>query len=128
MNSISNKIYEADPKEPKSIQIELAEDEIKRSGDINSKIFKMLLEIFHDGMKKFYSTDNIVNLDELNDDNFFKIREYFWSIGFDVFYQLMIDKQVVHKNDSKEKKSELKDYYVNLTKNEKTFQIYFDYY
>ena len=37
----------------------------------------MLLEIFHDGMKKFYSQDNIVNLDELNDDNFQKIREYF---------------------------------------------------
>jgi hypothetical protein len=128
MNSISNKIYEADPKEPKSIQIEFSEDEIKRSGDINSKIFKMLLEIFHDGMKKFYSTDNIVNLDELDDDNFFKIRQYFWSIGFDVFYQLSIDKEVVHKNDSKEKKSDLKDYYVNLTKNEKTFQIYFDYY
>jgi hypothetical protein len=128
MNSISDKIYEENPKEPKSIQIEFSEDEIKRSGDINSKIFKMLLEIFHDGMKKFYSTNNIVNLDELNDDNFLKIREYFWSTGFDVFYQLIIDKQVVHKNDSKEKKSDLKDYYVNLTKNEKTFQVYFDYY
>ena len=88
----------------------------------------MLLEIFHDGMKKFYSKDNVVNLDELNDDNFLKIREYFWSIGFEVFYQLSIDNKLIHKNDSKEKKSDLKDYYINLTKNEKVYQIYFDYY
>ena len=128
MNSISEKIYEGDPKEPKSIQIQFSEDEIKRNDDINSKIFRMLLEIFHDGMKKFYSKDNVVNLDELNDDNFLKIREYFWSIGFEVFYQLSIDNKLIHKNDSKEKKSDLKDYYINLTKNEKVYQIYFDYY
>tara|TARA_B110001454_G_C12660623_1_gene409347 strand:- start:707 stop:1093 length:387 start_codon:yes stop_codon:yes gene_type:complete len=128
MNSISKKIYEEDPKEPKSIQIQFSEDEIKRNEDINSKIFRMLLEIFHDGMKKFYSKDNVVNLDELNDDNFLKIRKYFWSIGFEVFYQLTINKELVHKNDSKDKKSDLKDYYVNLTKNESVYQIYFDYY
>ena len=128
MNSISEKIYEGDPKEPKSIQIEFSEDEIKRKDDINSKIFRMLLEIFHDGMKKFYSTDGVVNLDELNDDNFLKIREYFWSIGFEVFYQLSIDNKLIHKNDSKDKKSDLKDYYINLTKDEKIYQIYFDYY
>tara|TARA_Y100000590_G_scaffold379724_1_gene447567 strand:- start:276 stop:662 length:387 start_codon:yes stop_codon:yes gene_type:complete len=127
MNSISEKIYEGYPKEPKSIQIQFSDEEIKRDEDINSKIFKMLLEIFHDGMKKFYSKDNIVNLDELNDDNFQKIREYFWSTGFEIFYQLSIDNKVVHINDSKERKSDLKDYYVNLTKGERVYQIYFDY-
>ena len=128
MNSISKKIYEEYPKEPKSIQIQFSEEEIERGEDINSKIFTMLLEIFHDGMKKFYSQDNIVNLDELNDDNFQKIREYFWSAGFEVFYQISIDNKVVHINDSKARKSDLKDYYVNLTKNNKVYQIYFDYY
>ena len=128
MNSISKKIYESYPKEPRSIQIEFSEEEIKRDEDIHSKIFNMLLEIFHDGMKKFYSKDNIVNLDELNDDNFQRIREYFWSIGFEIFYQLSIDNKVVHVNDSKDKKSDLKDFYVNLTKNERVYQIYFDNY
>ena len=128
MNSISKKIYESYPKEPRSIQIEFSEEEIKRDEDIHSKIFNMLLEIFHDGMKKFYSKDNIVNLDELNDDNFQRIREYFWSIGFEIFYQLSIDNKVVHINDSKDKKSDLKDFYVNLTKNERVYQIYFDNY
>lgn len=128
MNSISKKIYESYPKEPRSIQIEFSEEEIKRDEDIHSKIFNMLLEIFHDGMKKLYSKDDIVNLDELNDDNFQRIREYFWSIGFEVFYQLSIDNKVVHINDSKDKKSDLKNFYVNLTKNERVYQIYFDYY
>ena len=126
MNSISEKIYEGYPKEPKSIQIQFSGQENKRDEDINSKIFKMLLEIFHDGMKKFYSKEDVVNLDELNDDNFQKIREYFWSVGFEVFYQLSIDNKVIHINDSKDRKSELKDYYINLTKNNKVYQIYFD--
>jgi hypothetical protein len=127
MNSISEKIYEGYPKEPKSIQIQFSEQENKRDEDINSKIFKMLLEIFHDGMKKFYSKEDVVNLDELTDENFQKIREYFWSTGFEIFYQLSIDDKVIHINDSKEKKSDLKDYYVNLTKDERVYQIYFDY-
>ncbi len=128
MNSIFKKIYEGEPKEPKSIQIQFSEDEIKRDQDIHSKIFNMLLEVFHDGMKKFYSKDNVVNLDELSDENFLKIRQYFWSIGFEVFYKLTINNQLIHINDSKDKKSDLKDYYVNLTKEDKVYQIYFDYY
>ena len=127
MNSISEKIYEGYPKEPKSIQIQFSEQENKRDEDINSKIFKMLLEIFHDGMKKILSKEDVVNLDELTDENFQKIREYFWSTGFEIFYQLSIDDKVIHINDSKEKKSDLKDYYVNLTKDERVYQIYFDY-
>lgn len=128
MNSISYKIYEGEPKDPKSIQIEFSKEENERTGDINEKIFKMLLEIFYDGMKKFYSIDNIVNLDELNDDNFLKIRQYFWSIGFEVFYTLKINNNLIHKNDSKDKKSDLKDYFINLKKENKVYQIYFDYY
>ena len=128
MNSISQKIYESEPKEPKSIQIEFSENDIKRDVDINKQIFDMLLEIFHDGMKKYYSNNDIVNLDELTDSNFQKIREYFWSVGFDVFYTLKIDNKLVHKNDSKSKKSDLKDYYIHLKKENRIYQIYFDYY
>ena len=128
MNSISQQIYKGEPKEPKSIQIEFSKEEIERDEELNSKIFKMLLEIFHDGMKKFYSNNNVVNLDELNDDNFLRIKQYFWSIGFNVFYKLTINNELIHQNDSKEKQSELKDYYVNLTKENRVYQIYFDYY
>ena len=129
MNSISEKIFEGEPKKVKSIQIEFSKDELENKEiDFNKKIFDMLLEIFYDGMKKFHSKNGKVNLEEVSNDEFNKIKEYFWSTGFDVFYKLIKDDEVVFKNDYKEKKSELKDYYLNLKTNNFTYQIYFDYY
>ena len=129
MNSISEKIFEGEPKKVKSIQIEFSKDELENKKiDFNKKIFDMLLEIFYDGMKKFHSKNGKVNLEEVSNDEFNKIKEYFWSTGFDVFYKLIKDDEVVFKNDYKEKKSELKDYYLNLKTNNFTYQIYFDYY
>ena len=129
MNSISEKIFEGEPKEIKSIQIEFSNNELeKKETDFNKKIFDMLLEIFYDGMKKFHLRNGKVNLEEVSNDEFNKIKEYFWSTGFDVFYKLLKDNEVVFKNDFKEKKSELKDYYLNLKTNNITYQIYFDYY
>tara|TARA_X000000950_G_C13559449_1_gene514951 strand:- start:12 stop:401 length:390 start_codon:yes stop_codon:yes gene_type:complete len=129
MNSISEKIFEREPKKVKSIQIEFSKDELENKEiDFNKKIFDMLLEIFYDGMKKFHSKNGKVNLEEVSNDEFNKIKEYFWSTGFDVFYKLIKDDEVVFKNDYKEKKSELKDYYLNLKTNNFTYQIYFDYY
>lgn len=129
MNSISEKIFEGEPKKIKSIQIEFSKDELENKEiDFNKKIFDMLLEIFYDGMKKFHLKNGTVNLEEVSNDEFNKIKEYFWSTGFDVFYKLIKDDEVVFKNDYKEKKSELKDYYLNLKTNNFTYQIYFDYY
>ena len=129
MNSISEKIFEGEPKKVKSIQIEFSNDELEnKETDFNKKIFDMLLEIFYDGMKKFHLRNGKVNLEEVSNDEFNKIKEYFWSAGFDVFYKLIKDNEVVFKNDYKEKKSELKDYYLNLKTDNFTYQIYFDYY
>jgi hypothetical protein len=129
MNSISDKIFEGEPKKVKSIQIEFSKDELENKDvDFNKKIFDMLLEIFYDGMKKFHLKNGTVNLEEVSNDEFNKIKEYFWSTGFDVFYKLIKDDEVVFKNDYKEKKSELKDYYLNLKTNNFIYQIYFDYY
>tara|TARA_Y100000389_G_scaffold194676_1_gene225025 strand:+ start:398 stop:787 length:390 start_codon:yes stop_codon:yes gene_type:complete len=129
MNSISEKIFEGEPKKVKSIQIEFSNDELEnKETDFNKKIFDMLLEIFYDGMKKFHLKNGKVNLEEVSNDEFNKIKEYFWSTGFDVFYKLIKDNEVVFKNDYKEKKSELKDYYLNLKTDNFIYQIYFDYY
>lgn len=129
MNSISEKIFEGEPKKVKSIQIEFSKDELENKDfDFNKKIFDMLLEIFYDGMKKFHLKNGKVNLEEVSNDEFNKIKEYFWSTGFDVFYKLIKDNEVVFKNDYKDKKSELKDYYLNLKTNNFIYQIYFDYY
>ena len=63
MNSISEKIFEGEPKKVKSIQIEFSNDELEnKETDFNKKIFDMLLEIFYDGMKKFHLRNGKVNL------------------------------------------------------------------
>ena len=128
MNQISEKIFEADPKEPNSIQIQLSEIEVKRDEDLNEKIFKMLLEIFYDGMRKYYMKDNQVNLDELSDEQFYKIKQYFWSIGFNVFYILKVNGEIIRNTDDKPKKSDLKDYFLDLKKETHVYSIFFDYY
>jgi hypothetical protein len=128
MNNISDKIYEGEPKEPKSIQIELSELEIKRGEELNEKIFKMLLEIFYDGMKLFHMKDNQVNLDELSDTEFYKIKQYFWSVGFEIFYIVKLDGEIIRNTDDKERKSDLKDYYLDLKTKTYTYTIFFDYY
>jgi hypothetical protein len=128
MNNISDKIYEGEPKEPKSIQIELSELEIKRGEELNEKIFKMLLEIFYDGMKLFHMKDNQVNLDELSDTEFYKIKQYFWSVGFEIFYIVKLDGEIIRNTDDKDRKSDLKDYYLDLKTKTYTYTIFFDYY
>ena len=128
MNNISVKIYEGEPKEPKSIQIEFSELEIKRGEELNEKIFKMLLEIFYDGMKLFHMKDNQVNLDELSDTEFYKIKQYFWSVGFEIFYILKLEGEIIRNTDDKERKSDLKDYFLDLKTKTYTYTIFFDYY
>ena len=128
MNNISVKIYEGEPKEPKSIQIEFSELEIKRGEELNEKIFKMLLEIFYDGMKLFHMKDNQVNLDELSDIEFYKIKQYFWSVGFEIFYILKLEGEIIRNTDDKERKSDLKDYFLDLKTKTYTYTIFFDYY
>ena len=128
MNQISEKIFEGEPKKPNSIQIQLSEIEVKRDEDLNEKIFKMLLEIFYDGMRKYYMKDNQVNLDELSDEQFYKIKQYFWSIGFNVFYILKVNGEIIRNTDDKPKKSDLKDYFLDLKKKTHVYSIFFDYY
>ena len=128
MNNISDNIYEGEPKEPKSIQIEFSELEIKRGEELNEKIFKMLLEIFYDGMKLFHMKDNQVNLDELSDTEFYKIKQYFWSVGFEIFYILKLEGEIIRNTDDKERKSDLKDYFLDLKTKTYTYTIFFDYY
>ena len=127
MNDISRKIYESTPKKPKSIQIEFDQEELNSSEELNKKIFKMLLEIFYDGMRKFNLKDNQVNLKELSDEDFMKLREYFWSIGFDVFYIVKINDVEVKNTNTLESKSDLKAYYLDLKIDEYLFTISFDY-
>ena len=87
----------------------------------------MLLEIFYDGMRKFNLQGDTVNLIELTDSDFMKIREYFWSIGFDVYYSVTLDEVELKNTITSTKNSDLKDYFLNLKVENYLFTIIFDY-
>lgn len=127
MNEISKKIFEGEPKKPKSIQIEFDKSELTNKENYYEKLFKMLLEIFYDGMRKFNLQGDTVNLIELTDSDFMKIREYFWSIGFDVYYSVTLDEVELKNTITSTKNSDLKDYFLNLKVENYLFTIIFDY-
>ena len=125
MNDVSKKIYDGEPKSPQSIQIEYSD-----AGD-DDKLFMMLLEIFYDGMRKFHGVDNKVCLEQVKDEELFKMRQFFWSFGFDIFYKVYdLDKNLIKNYDknTNKGKSSLKDVYMNLKTQYLIYEISFDYY
>ena len=125
MNEVSIIIYENEPKNPQSIQIEYLD------ADKDDELFKMLLEIFQDGMKKYHSYDGVVALETVKDEEMLIMRKYFWSFGFDIFYKVFDLKDNLLKNfdkNTKIGKSLLKDYYITLKTQYYKFEISFDYY
>lgn len=128
MNEISKKIFEGEPKKPKSIQIEFDINEININKDnYYEELFKMLLEIFYDGMRKFnLENDGKVDLIKLSDNDFMKIREYFWSIGYDVYYKVLLNDVELKNTILTTKNSDLKDFFLNLKVENYLFTIIFD--
>ena len=128
MNDISVQIYKSSPKPLKSIQIEMPE--VVNKSKPNDEIFMMLLEIFHNGMVKFYSNEcNIVNLDTITEDNLLNIRKYFWSFGFDIFYRIYdLQNNLLKQNKNYTNPTELNNKYLDLKTDNLRYRITFDYY
>ena len=125
MNDISKKIFEGEPKNPQSIQIEYSD------ADDDDKLFIMLLEIFYDGMRKFHGVNNKVCLELVKDEDLFQMRQYYWSFGFDIFYKVYdLDKNLIKNYDKNTKrcKTSLKDLFMNLKTSYLIYEISFDYY
>ena len=128
MNDLSVQIYKSSPKPLKSIQIEMPE--VVNKSKPNDEIFMMLLEIFHNGMVKFYSNEcNIVNLDTITEDNLLNIRKYFWSFGFDIFYRIYdLQNNLLKQNKNYTNPTELNNKYLDLKTDNLRYRITFDYY
>ena len=128
MNDISVQIYKSSPKPIKSIQVEMPE--VVHKSKPNDEIFMMLLEIFHNGMVKFYSNEcNIVNLDTITEDNLLHIRKYFWSFGFDIFYRIYdLQNNLLKQNKNYTNPTELNNKYLDLKTDNLRYRITFDYY
>ena len=103
-DEIIDNIFLNSPKDPKSIQLIF--------DDINNEelLFKKLVEILVKGMKILYSNNTeTVNLQELTDDDFIKLKMYFMSFGFDIIYNINEQPVIEQKN-----KNELCLYYFSL--------------
>ena len=119
LDNIINNIFLNSPQDPKSIQL-IFDDDIKN----DESLFKKLVEILVKGMKILFSNDNeTVNLQELTDNDFLKLKQYFMSFGFNIIYDINNQPQIESKNNN-----ELSLYYFSLKiSDDIIYYIVFDY-
>ena len=85
--SIANKIFSKPPQLPKSIQFILEE------ANLNT-IFELLVLFLLEGISIKFTNEDLQKLDDLDDEQlydkvYFKFREYFVSMGFNIFLKIM---------------------------------------
>ena len=118
LDNIINNIFLNLPQKEKSIQIIF--------DNINDEysLFKQLVEILVKGMKILFSNNNeTVNLIDLTENDFLKLKEYFKSFGFIVAYDLNKQPNIEKKNNNS-----LSDYYFSLKISDTMiYYIIFDY-
>ena len=117
-DEIISNIFLNPPKNSKSIQ--LIFDDIKDE----QLLFKKLVEILVKGMKILFSNNNEnVNLQDLTDEDFLKLKLYFMSFGFNIIYNINEQPIIESKNNN-----ELCLYYFSLKiSDELIYYIVFDY-
>lgn len=122
LEDITHTIFSQPPKESNSIQLDFSDYKLD-----SEALFKQLLMIFTDGMKLLYGDQNgKVDLSSLTDDDFIKVKLYFRSFGFDIFYDIITigDDRIINDVDKKN----LKDHYLRLVSNGRIYIINFDFY
>ncbi len=65
-----------------------------------------------------------VDLSKLSEDNFFKVKQYFHSFGYNVFYDIL----PLDSTETITPKKNLKDYYLRLRTDDRIYVISFDFY
>ena len=122
MNSISLLLFENEIKLPQSIQIE------NSNAGSQEEIFKMLVEIFYDGIKKLYGKEGKVNLETIKDEEMYNLRKYFWSINFDFFYKVTDYNNNIIRNFEKKEGTKLYDLYFKIKTKYLIYTLSFDFY
>lgn len=126
VQDIAYNIFNSSPKSPKSIQLQLPEES---TNNVNNDIFNIMLEIFQFGMVKFFGNEGKVDLNNVTEEDFFKIRRYFWSFGFEIFYKIY-DKtdKLLTSNKTYENPTGLYEKVLTLDTELLKYEISFDYY
>ena len=126
-------LYSSEPKSQGTIQLELPlTDENK---NIGLHIFEQLLMIFVDGLKYFYGKEGKVNINELTEENIYKVQKYFLSMDYsakiDIFptvneYQFKFPNYFKNQEHI-QKDTQLKDFYYEIfNEHNKVFRISFE--
>ena len=135
-------IFTNEPKPAHSICVQFDYD--GNDKDSVEFLFKQLTVAFTEGMKiKYGNSNGVVDLETLQESDFLKIKQYFNSFGIDVNYTIRnkyTDKYLKEldnidelpdlfddKNNVKKESNELKDYFLNLEKNDMVYKISFDF-
>lgn len=88
ISNLSRKIFLDDVKPLKSIQIEF--DETENTGEL----FKSLVSIFTEGMILLFGKQGKVDLNDVSNDDFLKMIQYFRSFGIQIFVHKFYIKQI----------------------------------
>ncbi len=122
---ISFRIFNSLPQDPCTIQLDFSDPGINVDYPL---VFEQLIILFTQGMKILYGdSQGKVDLTQLEEKHFSKMKEYFKSFGFDVFYKI---KNLNEENiaETTDKKESLSDYFLNLKTVQCIYMIYFDFY
>jgi hypothetical protein len=126
-------LFSNEPKDKSSIKLELPLNDNNKN--LYLHIFEQLLMIFVDGLKYLYGKNDKVNINELTDNDFNKMKLYFESINYSVNYEKfesINDYQFkfpnYFKNQEKiDNNTKLKDFYYEIyNENNSVFRISFN--
>ena len=128
INNFIEYVFNNQNPEPNSIVASFIDD--TATSDLEG-LFKILLTIFTEGMKKFYGKNVgdkiVVNLEELEEKDFKKINKYMNSFGINCKYSVNPSNTLVDQVINL-KKENLSDYSFLIKCENHTYCIEFDYY
>ena len=119
---ITHAIFSKLPNEPNSIHLDFTEFKLD-----SEALFKELLMMFTEGMKILHGDKNgKVDLTKLDENDFFKINQYFRSFGYKVSYNI---KPIGYFEQSHlNEKKELKDHFLRLRTDNSIYIVSFDFF
>jgi hypothetical protein len=129
-NTFIEYVFTENPKPKKTIKLEL--EPPNHGNNINKHIFEQLLQIFTDGMKHLYGSDEgKVDIVSLDIDSIIKMKEYFESFGVELIFNMYnqenyVFKPYIYNNPELYNKSKkVRDFYYEIPINlEKEILIY----
>ena len=129
-NTFIEYVFTENPKPKKTIKLEL--EPPNHGNNINKHIFEQLLQIFTDGMKHLYGSDEgKVDIVSLDIDSIIKMKEYFESFSVELIFNMynqsdyVLKPYIYDKPELYNKSKKVSDFYYEIPINlEKEILIY----